>query len=77
MYVGPPVHFLYTSPKWRKEKKEKWSSLKVVLIDRSKFGGYFSITEQVCLLMGPEELQHYIEKKRSHLNFFFQFSIID
>lgn len=76
MYVGPPVHFLYTS-KWRKEKKEKWSSLKVILIDRSRFGGYFSIIEQVCLLMGPEELQHYIEKERSHLNFFFPSSIID
>lgn len=76
MYVGPPVHFLYTS-KWRKKKKEKWSSLKVVLIDRSRFGGYFSIIEQVCLLMGPEELQHYIEKERSHLNFFFPSSIID
>lgn len=72
---------LYTSSTLRqsgeKRKKEKWSSLKAVLIDRSKFGGYFSITEQVCLLMGPEELQHYIEKKRSHLNFFFQSSIID
>lgn len=61
----------------RKKKREKWSSLKVLLIDRSRFGGYFSIIEQVCLLMGPEELQHYIEKERSHLNFFFPSSIID